>query len=182
MKTKTKTRSRLILCATLLWCFISLNTYAQSALQLSDFHGTWTGGNDATSVSITLTQKWGCTFNVNGSPLDAGNSIVAYRLPQYSPKALVDNGPPSASEVIIKFYTQNAMTGVRAPANSSNNAVSLTENNMIEQIYTGLAVISTNASGQFEMTLYMDVNNFSSVAPSVNPSAGAIPYCTLVKQ
>lgn len=182
MKTKTKPQWKVLIAfAAILCCVISASAQTPIIPTFDDFHGTWIGPTPTgENVSVTLAANGACNFNVNGSPLNAGNTIVGYRLPQYSPKAIADNGAPSASEIVIKFFTQNAIAGVRTAASSPASNSSTVTDNSVEQIYTGYAVISRDASGHDEMTLYLDVLHFSSAPPS--SSDGSAPYCTLIKQ
>jgi hypothetical protein len=183
---KTKTKSKILFgLAAIFCCVISLSSFGQNSIipQFQDFHGTWQGLNaSGQQVEMTLTSDWKCTFNVNNAPIHADNQIKAYRMPQFFPKNLAANGPPTSPEITVKFYTQNALAGIRLATNSTNsvgnNSVTV---NSTEQIYTGLAVLSTNASGQLEMALYINAADYSDVPPSL-PDANAVPYCVLVKQ
>lgn len=192
MKTKTNPQSKiLIVFAAILCCIVSTNSFGQNAIIpiFQDFHGTWVGTNvNGIPVEITLTSDWKCTFNTaNNLPMHSDNPVVAYRMPQYFPKTLADNGPPTSPEITIKFYTQNAMSGILVARNSTNTP-SVGDNsvntNMIEQVYIGLALLSQNTSGQMEMELYLDAVNYQSAPPVLSsaPDANNVPYCVLVKQ
>ncbi len=182
MKTKTDTKSKiLIVSAAILCCAISAFSQNQIIPSMQDFQGTWIGNNiDGRVVSVTLTSDWKSTFTVSGVPLISSNPVIAYRLPQY-----LSASPITSPEITIKFYTQGAIDGVRIAANNnasatlSDNSVSV---NTIEQIYTGLAMISFNSSGQLEMALYMDAQNFTTVPPALDVDASNKLYCTLTKQ
>ena len=190
MKTKRNTHFKIMLTA-IVCCIISLTSFGQTPIipTFQDFQGTWVGVNaDGRPVEITLTSDWRCAFNTdNNVPMHSDNPVVAYRMPQFSPKSLADNGPPTSPEIMIKFYTQNAMNGVLV-ARNSNNALPVGDNslstNMIEQVYMGVAVITQNSSGQMEMELYLDAVNYQSAPPVVNssPDGSSTPYCVLVRQ
>src|SRR5690242_17650436 len=169
MKTKTKSRTKILfVLAVFFCCFVSLNSFGQNTFipTQQDFHGTWTGVTpDGNTVEIKLNPNSSCEFKVSGVPIHPANPVTGYRLPQYAPKFVEQNGSPSAPEIFIKFYTRNAISGIRASAPASSTNSSAVTDNSVEQVYSGIAVISQNASGQSEMKLYLDVNNFSSTAP-----------------
>ncbi len=186
MKTKTKPQFKTIIAfAIFLSCIVSLNSFGQNSYvpTLQDFYGTWVGTNqEGNSVEVKLNSNWSCEFKVNGTPVHANNPVTGYRLPQYSPRAIAENGSPAAPEILIKFYTRNAIAGVRtdAAASASNNSSTITDNS-IEQVYSGIAVIAFNNNTQRnELTLYLDINNFSSGAAL--DTDNATPYCVLIIQ
>jgi hypothetical protein len=186
MKTKTKPQLKiLIVFAAILCCIFSLNSFAQNPIvpTMQDFIGTWVGANqDGMPVEVKLNSNWSCEFKVNGAPVHANNPVTGYRLPQYSPRAIAENGAPAAPEILVKFYTRNAIAGVRtdAAASASNNSSTITDTS-VEQVYSGIAVIAFNNNTQRnELTLYLDINNFSSGA-ALNTD-NATPYCVLTIQ
>lgn len=184
MKTKPKQSKFLIALATILCCIISVNSFGQNTIpSLQDFHGTWVGQNvDGRNVSVTLTSDWRCNFTVSGQSLSVNNPVIAYRLPDY-----LGASQPTSPQITIKFFTQGAISGIRVAASSNNASSSINDHslsvNTVEQIYTGLAVISSTTTGQLQMAIYMDPQNFTSVPPALDPDPSQNrPYCTLVKQ
>jgi hypothetical protein len=191
MKTKPNTKSKTFIAfAAIFCCIISLNSFGQNPIipTAQDFAGTWSGatasGNE--TVQITLTSNWKCEFMVNGAPSNSVNPVIAYRLPQYFPAAITQNGPPASPEITIKFYTQNAVAGVRVPTNTPNTSSPAGDipvvPTMMEQVYTGVAVLAVNNTGNYEMTLYLDPANYHENPPSASSPDASTPYCVLVRQ
>jgi hypothetical protein len=161
-----------------------------SVFPVSVFPGTWMGVDQASNhVTLTLTSTWICSMEINGVPVHSNSNnsnIVGFRLPQYYTSSA--SGGPAGAEKVIKFYTQNAIEGIMAPAPSNTSAMASNSlvTGQVQQTFTGLAVVSLNASGQYELRLYMDFNNFTSVpavehtvAPDGNP---VTPDFTLIRQ
>ena len=104
------------------------------------------------------------------------------------------SSPFSGPQRTIKFFTQDGLRGIPAPvhtsahdpllANPDPNSVAIATS--VQQIYTGLALVSINGSGQYEMALFINMDQFSSVPPavdfSINPMGDASPYATLIRQ
>ena len=127
---------------------------------------------------------------MNGNPIGhAANPIIGFRLPQLTARAIADNGMPPTPEITIKFFTNEAIRGITAPAPASASAAS---NSMttgtVDQLYTGIVILSTTPNGEDQMELYIDFTNFSSVTPDtiIGPNGSLLststPYCTLIKQ
>src|SRR5262245_23653899 len=127
MKTKTKPQSKfLIALATILCCIISLVSFGQSSPIVpteQDFQGTWLGSShDGNTIEITLTSNWKCEFKINGVPMESVNPVIGYRLPQFFPQTVASVGSPSAPEITVKFYTQDAIAGIRAVSTSASSS------------------------------------------------------------
>ena len=187
MKTKTKLQSKILIAfAISLCCFVSVNSFGQNSFvpTKQDFHGTWVGATPTgNTIELKLNSNSSCEFKVNGAPVHLDNPVTAYRLPQYNPKTIAESGPPSAPEIFIKFYTRDALNGIRAAVPNTNANSSTVTDNSVEQVYSGIAVLSLNSStNRYDMALYLDIDNFSSVSPDVTGTDAAAPYCILSLQ
>ena len=108
--------------------------------------------------------------------------------------APVTNSPFTGPQRTIKFFTQNAMRGImatvsgdpHAPQSSNPDPNSMSLTSTVQAIYTGLALITVNGLGQYEMALYMDIDHFSTEPPavdfSINPIGDIPVYANLIRQ
>jgi hypothetical protein len=190
---------------------INAGVYSQSSYFTSDpsivpisvFYGTWAGvDQNGNAIEIFFNQNGIGSFTINGIPTDQNNPIVAYRLPQYmmqsasalNPDELVNSAGEEATvsaaspQRVIKFYSDNAIHGKAghpAIANNSSSGNSLVLNS-IPEIYTAVALVSQNGFGLYEMSLFVDLSQFSAQPPAVdftqNPLGDIPPYAVLIKQ
>lgn len=172
-------------CGTSNWSAYSASnnftTSNSSSIPLSVFHGTWVGTSQrGDHIQLVLGNRWNSALTINGSPDHANNAILGYRLPEYNPTYIAENGPPSSEKLTIKFFTNNAIHGILAPSSSPSSSQNITlAENTVQQIYTGQAVVTLNSSGQYQMVIYVDMDNFSSVSPEASQ---ATSIYTLIKQ
>ena len=126
---------------TLLLLFVALSgltfynaSYAQNAV---DIQGNWSGYiTSSQSISINLKPDYTCDILINGVAIPF--EIVKYKTTDITEKSTEDT-PSEKVRYSIKFYTKDAINGVKCKEGES--AMSLSEGK--EKSYKGTAVFYT---------------------------------------
>jgi len=135
--------------------FFVLGLSFQSEAQVinTDFLGVWSGTDKkGVSYEITLNSNWTCTCKINGT---VNPDIIGYRI--YSKTSIGATPPDQAStkqgDFIIKFFTQNAISGIYCPGSNQGSTGSLAM--QWDQTYNGSVTLDPSFT---IMTLFITLN------------------------